>query len=256
VAQIVVFQQNRNYLGLSPLAEFSWRTGARLLCERMLSRMLRRRVNRYLVQTPAMSMELLRWYGTGGGATEVPEIILCPFVDDLPVREGLRPAKVRWQFVYVADGEAHKNHKRLVEAWGLLAREGIRPSLALTLSSRDAVLRAEIKSACLTHDLKIVDLGPMAREEIFDLYGCSDALIFPSTSESFGLPLVEAAHFGIPILAGELDYVRDVCVPEQTFNPHSSVSIAKAVKRHLGIKEEKPRCTSATDFWLRLLGDS
>ncbi len=255
-AQIVVFQQNRNYLGLSSLTEFSWRTAARLLCERMLSRMFRRRVTRYIVQTPAMRRELLQWYGAGDGFINVPDVTLCPFMDNLPMREGLRPLEVRWQFVYVADGEAHKNHKRLIEAWALLASEGIRPSLALTLGSEDDVLRAEIKSASLSYDLKIVDLGPMARERIFDLYGCSGALIFPSTSESFGLPLVEAAHFGIPILAGELDYVRDVCVPDQTFNPLSAISIAKAVKRHLGFEEKTSRFNSATDFWSRLLEET
>ena len=62
----------------------------------------------------------------------------------------------------------------------------------------------------------------------------SKALIFPSLAESFGLPLVEAQEFNKPILASELDFVRDVCSPVDTFDPKSSLSIARAVKRFLG----------------------
>ena len=50
-----------------------------------------------------------------------------------------------------------------------------------------------------------------------------DALIFPSYIESFGLPLLEASENKIPIIAPELDYVRDVCNPSETFNPHLQI---------------------------------
>ena len=36
------------------------------------------------------------------------------------------------------------------------------------------------------------------------------ALIFPSTSESFGLPLVEAALLNKPVLKIDLDYGKDI----------------------------------------------
>lgn len=35
-------------------------------------------------------------------------------------------------------------------------------------------------------------------------------MLFPSYIETFGLPLVEAASFGMPILAAEMDYAREV----------------------------------------------
>jgi hypothetical protein len=37
--------------------------------------------------------------------------------------------KERQGFLYVASGEPHKNHRNLVEAWTLLAEEGIKPGL-------------------------------------------------------------------------------------------------------------------------------
>jgi hypothetical protein len=44
---------------------------------------------------------------------------------------------------------------------------------------------------------------------------------------------MEAQAAGLPILAAELDFVRDVCEPTVTFDPHSARSIARAVERFL-----------------------
>ena len=51
------------------------------------------------------------------------------------------------------------------------------------------------------------------------------------------MPLIEARRIGLPILASELDYVRDVLDPEEVFDPDSPVSIARAVKRFMKIKQ-------------------
>jgi glycosyltransferase involved in cell wall biosynthesis len=66
--------------------------------------------------------------------------------------------------------------------------------------------------------------------------------------ESFGLPLIEARQAGLPILASELDYVRDVVDPEQTFDPDSPMSIARAVKRFLGVEVTPIPLLSASQF--------
>jgi glycosyltransferase involved in cell wall biosynthesis len=80
-------------------------------------------------------------------------------------------------------------------------------------------------------------------------------MIFPSILESFGLPLVEASLMGLPIISSELDYVRDVCVPVQTFDPHSPVSIARAVKRFLCLPISTVELHTAEEFWRALLGN-
>jgi glycosyltransferase involved in cell wall biosynthesis len=92
----------------------------------------------------------------------------------------------------------------------------------------------------------------LGRAEIDAAYRQSGALIFPSLTESFGLPLIEARGRDLPILAGELDYVRDVCVPVETFDPRSPRSIARAVKRHLGYASQPLDPMSATRFWTEL----
>jgi glycosyltransferase involved in cell wall biosynthesis len=158
------------------------------------------------------------------------------------------PAREKCDFIYVADGEAHKNHRKLVDAWILLAHQGIYPSLGLTLPARFTPLWQEIEQLIGEHNLHIVNFGAMPHDEVLDLYGNTLALVFPSTTESFGLPLLEAANAGLPIIAAELDYVRDVCQPCQTFNPHSSRSIADAVKRFLNKPDDVLRIRTAVQF--------
>ena len=130
------------------------------------------------------------------------------------------------------------------------------PSLALTLSSRDALLLDWIKQQIETHSLKITNLGQLPHDKLLSIYGKSTALIFPSISESFGLPLIEACQVGLPILASELDFVRDVCEPQQTFDPNSPNSIARAVRRFIGQSDMPLIPASATDFLSAVLDRS
>lgn len=242
---VIVFQQNRNYLGLNPLSDYAPRTALRLALERLISLRLRHRVHEYIVQTPSMARSLSRWYGP-----RCPPVRVLPFIDQRPLRPAAQARD--YDFVYVADGEAMKNHTRLLEAWRLLAVQGVRPSLALTLGPRDAALAAAIDALRDQHGLRVSNLGHLARSEVMALYARSGALIFPSTSESFGIPLVEASHLGLPIVAAELDYVRDACSPVQTFDPLSPVSIARAVRRFLHDAEPPLAIAEPGSLWAAL----
>ena len=77
------------------------------------------------------------------------------------------------------------------------------------------------------------NVGVLPHDRLLAMYRASGALIYPSSFESFGLPLIEARQAGLPVLAPELDYVRDVIDPDETFDPRSPISIARAVRRYL-----------------------
>jgi glycosyltransferase involved in cell wall biosynthesis len=242
-ARVLVYQQNRLLLQRTSLNGYPWKSAVRLRLERWLSERLRRAVSAYLVQTPSMARSVQLWWRGEG----CPPVRVVPFRDPMATT-GEALAKT-WDFVYVSDGEAHKNHHRLLQAWVLLAEQGLRPSLALTLGPRHAVLVAEVEALARQHGLNLHNTGPLTRGQVVELYRRSRALVFPSTLESFGLPLLEAVDAGLPVLAPELDYVRDVCEPVQTFDPESPVSIARAVRRHLGAPEPRVPVSRAEQFW-------
>jgi glycosyltransferase involved in cell wall biosynthesis len=179
------------------------------------------------------------------GKKSFPVHVLA-FSQSLPLID--QSERVHWDFLYPADGESHKNHRCLVEAWVLLSQNGCKPSLALTLTVRDAFLLNWIEKQITAYGLNIAILGHLPYDEMVSAYGKSSALIFPSISESFGLPLIEARQAGLPILASELDYVRDVCEPVQTFDPNSPTSIARAVRRFIGEVEIPLHPVSASEF--------
>ncbi len=232
-ATIHCFVQNANLVDLIPLASQGLHLRLRYLVECAISRLGKRRVAKYIVQTPTMREALLRWYGPGA-----PQVLVEPFLDmdklQAAVAETPAPEGRRWDFIYVSDGPPHKNHRRLFQAWRLLAEQGEFPTLALTLHpERDAALRQELSAMVERHALRIEDLGQMPHADLLQTYHQAGALMFPSFAESFGIPLIEAAAAGLPILAPELDYVRDICDPVETFDPHSERSIARAVRRFL-----------------------
>lgn len=246
--QVAVFLQNRYLIDDVDLRGFSLKVGLRLKMERLWLSNRLLLANEFIVQTATMKRLL-------DIKTEerVPSRVL-PFME-VPsgyarcLQLSNHGRKSDFDFVYVASGEPHKNHQRLLEAWCLLAGDGLFPSLCLTVAdSRFEGLCRELKLIRQRHGVKIENLGELSRLDALAIYKRAGALIYPSTFESFGLPLIEARQAGIPVLAAELDYVRDVLDPEQTFDPDSAISIARAVKRFLGMAEQPLPLLDATQF--------
>ena len=233
---------------------FSW-IRFRIGLERTILTLFKRRITRYAVQTALMRERLAKWFGDSP-----PPIDVLPFAP--LATKSTEPTAVannneaeisiadnHWDFFYPRDGSEHKNHLRLFESWRYLANIGHFPTLSVTLDkNRDSVLLDILNKILQDGKVHIVNLGKLNSSEVYTQYRKSKALIFPSMTESFGLPLVEAAKLQLPILAPELDYVRQVCEPSQTFDPYSSRSIAMAVMRHQGVSFVRELPTSASEF--------
>jgi glycosyltransferase involved in cell wall biosynthesis len=236
-AYTLVFVQNRYLVDSCKLSGLSFKTRLRLNLERLWLFTRMANVDEFIVQTP--SMKSLLEVRTKG---KIP-VNVMPFVKNnisfFPkFKAPKKIIKKDFIFLYVASGEPHKNHRQLIAAWCLLAKEGIFPFLKLTLERQNFTeLCSWLDETVAQHCLKVENLGNLPHPEITSLYDRVDALIYPSFFESFGLPLIEARQAGLPVLASELDYVRDILDPEQSFDPSSVVSIARAVKRYLGLEE-------------------
>ncbi len=96
--------------------------------------------------------------------------------------------------------------------------------------------------------IRVKNVAVGSEQDVQRLYGMSRALVYPSVMESMGLPLIEARRAALAVIAAELDYLRDVVDPEQSFDPSSAMSIARAIKRHLGMHESPLPMISPDSF--------
>lgn len=246
---VKVFLQNRFLIDCAPSTKYSFQFLVKLALQKFLFKICLTHANEFYVQTKSMAILLKNRMPS---ELAIP-IKVLPFVSDemlmnQPKKSGLHHDS-SYDFIYVATGEAHKNHKSLIDAWIILASEGYFPSLALTIDFKDfPVLYKFIEDSRLTYQLNVINLGLLKMADIKEKYRKSRALIFPSLIESFGLPMLEAKSFQLTVLAPELDYVRDVIDPDFTFDPYSPVSIARAVKRFLLLNESRVNLSTSRDF--------
>lgn len=249
--QVAVFVQNRYLIDPVSLAALPRRTRLRLAVERLWLTHRASHAQTFIVQTPTMRRLCEAALPASRQRTQVWPYAECPAT---LARAAALAKRLDTTFLYPASGDAHKNHRRLVQAWSLLARDGLRPPLRLTYDARGHPdLDAFVQAECRAHGLAITNLGVMPHAQMMAAYREADALVYPSLMESFGLPLIEAASYGLPVVAAELDYVRDILDPVQSFDPLSPTSIARAVKRFLGHAEADLGLMDAHGYMSRLL---
>lgn len=116
-------------------------------------------------------------------------------------------------FIYPAAGVSYKMHKTIIESLNIIRFKSPivleRIIVHFTLKISDVPeLYTLIKSYNLVANINFA--GTIPHEELLSMYKGATALLFPSIIETLGLPLLEAAAFGLPILVSDLDYSREV----------------------------------------------
>lgn len=142
-------------------------------------------------------------------------------------------------FSYVAYPRSHKNYLRLLQAWRQVCKVLPDWRLALTLSPDEDYdgLGSDVGSlfryiAENNLESSLILLGTLNPREVDYVLRCSEVMVFPSLSESFGLPLVEAMHANCPIIASDLPFAHEIVGPGAVyFNPQSEASIADSLLR-------------------------
>lgn len=252
--KVIVFVQNRYIIDNGAIANFSFRVRMRIFFERIWFDSRCHKVDEFIVQTPSMKILLKkRLLNLRPALANKISVLVLPFMEKIPSGNfACSPGDAhsnKFDFIYPASGEEHKNHQNLIEAFIILAEEGHFPSLLLTLDEEkfpDTLKSIEVAKD--KYKLNIQNMGFLPHYEVLELYSSVRYLIYPSLYESFGIPLLEAKQAGLPIVAAELDYVRDSINPDQSFDPNSSVSIARAIKRSLGISDQLATVVGADEF--------
>ncbi len=160
------------------------------------------------------------------------EVEVIPFYNTIKCDHNLHNSIIRESnsFLYVSLPTAHKNHKRLIEAFCLFYDRHQKGKLTLTVDDSNAEIYNLIEEK-IRLGYPIKNIGIIPRENLPETYLKSEFLYYPSLRESFGLPLIEASEFGCKIVAADLDYVKNVCVPSLLFNPEEVESMAVAFEK-------------------------
>jgi len=134
-------------------------------------------------------------------------------------------------FIYVGNFYPHKNIERLIEAYSK-----VRTSTKLILiGPRDyftSIISEHIQKFAMTKRIVIFDHAE-AQDLVF-FYKHAQALIHPSLSEGFGLPLIEAAYFNCPILASDISVFKELLGSEYvSFDPYNPGDITESIEEFL-----------------------
>lgn len=129
--------------------------------------------------------------------------------------------------LYVGNFYPHKNVGTLVRAMAPLW-EG-RPDLALVLAGPSDYFQRRLQAE--VGDRRVLMPGRVGEEDLEWLYRHAAAFVFPSRSEGFGLPGLEAMARGLPVVAA-----RATCLPEvygdaaAWFDPDDPADLARVVR--------------------------
>ncbi len=150
-------------------------------------------------------------------------------------------------FLYVGNFYPHKNVDTLIKAF-----KNIPNTVELVLVGPDSFFSSrvanEMKEQGITN-VRFYHTG--STEDLVFFYKNAIALINPSISEGFGLPLVEAAYFNLPIIASDLDVFHELLGDTFTaFNPASSQELATILHNVVEKKQQlkKPKVHETISF--------
>jgi glycosyltransferase involved in cell wall biosynthesis len=117
-----------------------------------------------------------------------------------------------FRFLYPATPLKYKNHKVLISALVKINKRN--PDLikkVVIYFTMDKLPERQMNVIKFNNlEFCIEFMGQVSYTELISYYKSVDALLFPSMIESFGLPLIEAECFGLPIIVSDLPYAKEV----------------------------------------------
>ncbi len=196
---------------LIPISAFSdlpWlkKAGFRLLAARALN------VSAATVcVSETMRREIAAVYGVGADRLHVISNWLDDGFLEAVERGRPEPRLVEGDYLlFVGNRFAHKNIATLIEALRQLVPEF--PLLKVVVAGARMRPRDEVDAALSDPALegRILQFTQATDAQIANLYAYARAFVFPTFTEGFGIPPLEALAFGVPAICSDIPVIRDV----------------------------------------------
>jgi L-malate glycosyltransferase len=106
----------------------------------------------------------------------------------------------------------HKRQDLVIEAFARFRRRRPEARLVLVGTSLNPEFEAELRRMAdqLAPGAVAFDTGGISRAQLVERYRAADAFLCLSEHEGFGIPLLEAFHFGVPVIARDAGAVGEV----------------------------------------------
>ncbi|UVI31612.1 glycosyltransferase [Paenibacillus spongiae] len=187
------------------------------------------KVKGIIVQTEWVKDAIKEKYGYEGEIKVIRPSLITSNVDERmkPLPSIAFESSDTLQFIYPTSMDKYKNIARLVKAITKYNEESaIKITLYITTEGQDSEY--------------IKFTGKIPYESMYWMYNNVDALIFPSLTETLGLPLQEAMLNKIDVLVSDLPYAREVCGSyARYFNPRSVNSMVSEIKNYMKNRSKK-----------------
>jgi len=126
----------------------------------------------------------------------------------------------------------HKNHLRLLRCFARLREE--QPGLRLVLTGVQGFRHGDVAALAATLGDTVEMRGWIDREELYELYRTARAVVYPTTFEGFGMPILEALAARVPLACSGIEPVRTLAAGAAVFfDPSSDDSLLDALHRVL-----------------------
>ena len=126
--------------------------------------------------------------------------VISPLIH-LPVANDIPPMDLPQDTInlfYPATAFSYKNHSVVIDALN-------------RIKSRKFVLWLTVPEGTFAFaGERVREVGVLSFDKMVSMYAAVDAVVFPSYIETYGLPLLEAAALGVPVIAADLPYAREV----------------------------------------------
>ncbi len=209
-----------------------------------------RHAQHVITPSNAMRDSLISWDASLESKSSVNHYGARPDIFTVPNHKRQWRGDGTLRLLYVSVYYPHKWPNILCAAVDALEGQGIPAHSTITMTfdellrtpgaARDRVtMKAAAEAGKLT-------LGHHAYEQLPGLYASNDVFVFPSVSETFGHPMVEAMASGLPIVASDTAINREICGDSAVYFEPFSVSDLVAKLRELDRDPELRRRISET----------